>query len=210
MKLKSLLYLFAATLTLGWTAAYAQTPKAGVDYSVYEIPQPTDAGPGKIEVTEFFFYTCPHCADMEPLLEKWAKAQPKDVSLRRVPVLFRPQLAPYAKLYYTLEALNLTDKLQGEVFVAIHEQRVNLGDEKALLAWVSSKGVDAAKFSEIYNSFSVNSKVSRADQITRAHNIPGTPAMVVNGKYLVSQGDHARQLQVVDYLIAKARSEQKK
>lgn len=210
MKLKSLLYLFAATLTLGWTAAQAQTPKAGVDYSVYEIPQPTDVGPGKIEVTEFFFYTCPHCADMEPLLEKWAKALPKDVSLRRVPVLFRPQLAPYAKLYYTLEALNLTDKLQGEVFVAIHEQRVNLGDEKALLAWVTSKGVDAAKFSETYNSFSVNSKVSRADQITRAHNIPGTPALVVNGKYLVSQGDHARQLQVVDYLIAKARSEQKK
>jgi thiol:disulfide interchange protein DsbA len=211
MKLKSLLYTVAAIVSLGWAAvAAAQTPKAGVDYSIYEIPQPTDAPAGKIEVTEFFFYTCPHCADMEPLLEKWAKALPKDVSLRRVPVLFRPQLAPYAKLYYTLEAMNLLDKLQGEVFVAIHQQRVNLGDEKALLAWVSSKGVDAAKFSEVYNSFSVGSKVSRADQITRAHNIPGTPAMVVNGKYLVSQGDHARQLQVVDYLIAKVRDEQKK
>lgn len=211
MKLKSLLFTFAATLTLGWSlAASAETPKAGTDYAVYEVAQPTDAPAGKIEVTEFFFYTCPHCADMEPLLEKWAKTLPKDVSLRRVPVLFRPQLAPYAKLYYTLEAMNLLEKLQGEVFIAIHEQRVNLADDKALLAWVASKGVDATKFSEIYNSFSVASKVQRADQVTRAHNIPGTPAMVVNGKYLVSQGDHAHQLQVVDYLIAKARSEQKK
>lgn len=207
MKAKSLLYIFAAALSLIFGAAQAQAPKAGTDYVIYDVPQPTDAPAGKIEVTEFFFYSCPHCADMEPLLEKWAKAAPKDVSLRRVPVLFRPQLAPYAKIYYTLEAMNLLDKLQAEVFIAVHQQRINLADEKALFAWVASKGVDAAKFEENYRSFSVNSKVQRADQITRTHNVPGTPALVVHGKYLVLQGDHAHQLQVVNYLIAKVRDE---
>lgn len=210
MKLKSLLHTFVATLMLGWGVAHAQTPQAGTDYSIYNIPQATDAPAGKIEVTEFFFYSCPHCADMEPLLEKWSHSLAKDVSLRRVPVLFRPQLAPFAKIYYTLETMNLLDKLHAEVFVAVHQQRTNLADEKTLFAWVASKSVDAAKFEEIYKSFAVASKVTRADQITRAHNIPGTPAIVVGGKYLVAQGDHARQLQITNYLIAKVRSEQKK
>jgi protein dithiol oxidoreductase (disulfide-forming) len=211
MKLKSLLCTFVTATTLGWFGlAAAQTPQAGTDYSVYETPQQTEAPAGKIEVTEFFFYTCPHCADMEPLLEQWAKTLPKDVSLRRVPVLFRPQFAPYAKIYYTLESMNLLDKLHSEVFVAIHEQRQNFADEKVLLAWVASKGVDADKFADIYKSFAVASKVQRADQITKAYNVPGTPAIVVNGKYLVGQGDHARQLQITNYLIAKTRSEQKK
>ena len=211
MKLKSLLCTFVTAITLGGAGlAAAQTPKAGVDYSIYDVQQQTDAPAGKIEVTEFFFYTCPHCADMEPVLEQWAKALPKDVSLRRVPVLFRPQLAPFAKIYYTLESMNLVDKLHSEVFVAIHQQRQNFADEKSLFAWVASKGVDAAKFEEIYKSFAVASKVQRADQITKAYNVPGTPAIVVNGKYLVGQGDHERQLQITNYLIAKARSEQKK
>jgi thiol:disulfide interchange protein DsbA len=211
MKLKSLLCTFATAIALGWTGfAAAQTPQAGTDYTTYAPPQPTDAPAGKIEVTEFFFYTCPHCADMEPVIERWAQTLPKDVSLRRVPVLFRPQLAPYAKIYYTLEAMNLVDKLHGAVFVAIHEQRLNLGDEKVLFSWVASKGVDAAKFEEIYKSFAVASKVERANQITKAHDVPGTPAIVVNGKYLVSGGDHARQLQIASYLIDKIRSEQKK
>lgn len=211
MKLKSLLCSVVTTLALGWSGLVAaQAPVAGTDYTTYDAPQPTDAPAGKIEVTEFFFYACPHCADMEPVLEQWAKTLPKDVTLRRVPVLFRPQLVPYARIYYTLESMNLLDKLHTEVFVAIHQQRVNLADEKTLFSWVAGKGVDAARFEEVYKSFSVSSKVERANQTTRAHNIPGTPALVVNGKYLVSQGDHARQLQVVNYLINKTRNEKKK
>jgi protein dithiol oxidoreductase (disulfide-forming) len=211
MKLKSLLCTFVAAITFGGAGlAAAQTPQAGTDYSIYDHPQATDAPAGKIEVTEFFFYTCPHCADMEPVLEQWAKTLPKDVSLRRVPVLFRPQLAPFAKIYYTLEAMNLVDKLHAEVFVAIHKDRANLADEKTLFAWVASKGVDAAKFEEVYKSFSVASKVERANQTTRAYNVPGTPAIAVNGKYLVASGDHARQLQITNFLINRARSEQKK
>lgn len=211
MKLKSLLCSVVTTLALGWSGLVAaQAPVAGTDYTTYDAPQPTDAPAGKIEVTEFFFYACPHCADMEPVLEQWAKTMPKDVTLRRVPVLFRPQLVPYARIYYTLESMNLLDKLHTEVFVAIHQQRVNLADEKTLFSWIAGKGVDAARFEEVYKSFSVSSKVERANQTTRAHNIPGTPALVVNGKYLVSQGDHARQLQVVNYLINKTRNEKKK
>lgn len=210
MKLKSLLALLATSVAFATGAmAQASAPKAGTDYTVYAPPQPTEAQ-NKIEVTEFFAYTCSHCADMDPLLNSWVKALPKDVSFRRVPVIFRPQFVPAAKTYYTLEAMDLLDKLHGQVFDAFHKQRVNLLDEKTLFDWVGTKGVDVAKFSDMYRSFAINSKVQRADQITRAHAIPGTPALVINGKYLIASMDHERQLKVAEYLINKIRSEQKK
>ncbi|HTH94206.1 MAG TPA: thiol:disulfide interchange protein DsbA/DsbL [Rhodocyclaceae bacterium] len=213
MKLKSLLFSLVAVATLSspvFAQAPAPTPVAGQDYSAYDPQQPTDAGPGKIEVTEFFFYDCPHCNDMEPLIEQWAKTLPKDVVLRRVPVLFRPQLAAGAKLYYTLDAMNLVGKLNADVFNAIHQQNINLDDQDTLFKWIASKGVDATKFAQIYGSFAVDSKVRNADQITRAHKIPGTPAIVVDGKYLVASGDHARELQIASYLIEKVRASKKK
>lgn len=204
MKLKSLLL---GCFALAFSAlVHAAEPRAGVEYTIFAPPQPVEAAPGKIEVTEFFFYTCPHCADMEPVLEQWAKALPADVSLRRVPVLFRPQLVPAAKIFYTLENMGLIEKLHALVFIAIHQERVNLMDEDTLFKWVGSKGVDAEKFASVYKSFAIASKVQRADQVTRAHGIPGTPALVVNGKYLVANGDHAAQLRVVDFLVAKERA----
>ena len=135
---------------------------------------PTEAPAGKIEVTEFFFYTCPHCADMEPLLEKWAKTLPKDVSLRRVPVLFRPQLAPFRQDLLHAGSDEPARQAARLRFSSPSTSSASISrDEKTLFGWVASKGVDAAKFEEIYKSFAVASKVTRADQITRAYNIPG-------------------------------------
>lgn len=208
MKVTSL--LFSILFVLFSSATQAAEPKAGVDYTLYAPAQPVDAAAGKIEVTEFFAYSCSHCADIDPLIENWLKSAPKDVSLRRIPVMFRPQLLPGVKLYYSLEAMNLLDKLHGAVFNALHVQHINLLDEKTLFDWIASKGIDTAEFSAVYRSFSVQSKVQRADQIAKTHGIPGTPALVVNGKYLVSAADHAQQLKVVDYLIAKERAAKKK
>ena len=207
----ALVALFAALALLSLAPlSHAAEPKAGTDYTIYAPPQPTDVAQGKIEITEFFSYGCSHCADMEPHLDQWTKALPPDVSLRRVPVIFRPQMVPAAKLYYTLEALNLVDKLHSAAFIAMHQQRVNLMDEETIFKWIASKGEDAEKFASVYKSFTVSSKVQRADQITRAHNIPGTPALVINGKYFVAQTSHAEQFHIANYLIAKERAALKK
>lgn len=208
MKLKSLLALAGFVLSAAF-APFASAQQLGTDYSVLTPPQPTEA-PGKIEVTEFFWYGCPHCHDFDPLLRTWVKSLPKDVSFRRVPAALRPQWIPGAKIYYTLEAMNLLDKLHAELFDAIHNDRLNYTDDKALGEWLSKKGVDAAKFFEVEKSFSVQSKVQRADQIVRAHNIQGVPTLVIDGKYMIASTDHETQLKIADALIAKVRAEGKK
>ena len=51
----------------------------GRDYTILTEPRPTESGKN-IEVLEFFWYGCPHCYDLHPLIQAWQKKAPKDVS----------------------------------------------------------------------------------------------------------------------------------
>lgn len=180
---------------------------AGRDYTPVNPPQPTDE-PGKIEVLEFFSYGCPHCHDFHPMISAWAAKQPADVAFRRIPVSFnRAAWGNVARLFYTLEALGELARLDNAVFQAIHDERRNLFDERSAAEWVAGKGVDAKKFSDAFNSFTVVSKTRRADQIAQAYRVGGVPSMAVNGKYFISDHPFEETLAIVDRLIAKSRSE---
>jgi len=191
--------------------AGAQTLQEGRDYSVLAAPQPTEAA-GKVEVIEFFSYMCPHCAHFDPSLSKWLKTLPKDVVFKRVPVIFRPQWEPTARLYYTLETLGALDKLHGAAFDAIHAENLNMASDAVVIEWAVRKGIERKAFTDVYGSFAVQSKVTRAKQASGAYGVPGVPALVVAGKYRTADNapSHEELLGVVDALIAKARKEQKR
>lgn len=172
------------------------------------VPAQSTDDPAKIEVIEFFSYGCPHCADFNPLLTSWAAKQQGDVVLKKVPITFgRAAWANIAKLYYTLEITGDLHRLESDVFKAIHVERQNLFEEKALTEWAVKKGVDAKKFTETFNSFGIMSKVKRGDQLAQAYKIQGVPALAVEGKYLVGGRDFNDTLAITDSLITKARSE---
>lgn len=185
--------------------SFAQT--AGKEFTLVTPAQPTEDA-GKIEVLEFFSYGCPHCADFNPLLTTWVAKLPADVVVKKVPVTFgRAAWANIAKLYYTLEITGDLHRLEADVFKAIHAERQNLFEEKALTEWVVKKGVDPKKFAETFSSFGVMSKVKRGDQMAQAYRITGVPALAVDGKYLIGDMGFNEKLAVADKLIAKARSE---
>jgi thiol:disulfide interchange protein DsbA len=176
-----------ALALLSGTALAATTAtdiREGREYSTLTQTQPTDAK-GKIEVTEFFWYGCPHCHEFEPVLEGWLKTLPKDVSFRRVPADFG-RWTGGSKLYYTLEALGELERLHRPVFDAIHRERLNFNNPDKLADWMAKKGVDRKKFLDAYNSFGVQSNVSRAQQLTQAHGLNGVPAIIVGGRYITN------------------------
>ncbi len=194
------------------TAAGAQ-PSPGKDYIQVKPPQPTD-NPAKVEVLEFFWYGCPHCNNLQPSLEAWLKRKPAEVDFKRVPAVFQDSWVPLTRTYYTLEAMGLVDKLHQEVFAALHRQRIRLVDANSIFDWVAGKGVDRKKFADTYNSFGINGRTQRSIELTRKFDIPGTPALVIDGKYLTAPSmtikadrtvDYDRFFQVVDGLIAEAR-----
>ena len=187
--------------------AQVKKPEDGVHYLTLDKRVNVDAPPGKIEVIEFFWYSCPHCNAFEPKLNAWIQKLPPDVFMKRVPVAFREDFVPQQRLFYTLEAMGKLD-LHGKVFDAIHKERMPLSREDGILEWVDKQGLDKAKFKELFNSFGVTSKARRASQIQDAFKVTGVPAIGVAGRWY-TDGEMARNmdraLQVTDYLVAEAR-----
>ncbi len=204
--------LFAALMLFFAVNAMAE-PMAGADFDQTTQTISTD-DPAKIEVTELFWYGCPHCHALEPQLAAWVKKLPQDVYFKRIPGLPRPDWAPMAKAYYTMETLGVLEKLHSRLFEAIHTKRaLRPDDERATIDWITKEsGLDRKKVAETFNSFSNNTKLSRAAQFFRASGATGVPSLIIDGKYITSStmaGGNVQALQVADYLIAKARAEKK-
>lgn len=206
----SLRLLFATLcLALAWSASAQAESQQGKQYTLVSPAQPTETGKN-IEVLEFFSYACPHCNDLEPLLNPWVKKLPQDVTFRRLPAVFSENWMIYARIFYAFEAMGVLEKQHPAIFNAVHVQHINLGNEKTLLEWVGKQGLDSKKFAEVYGSFSVMNKAQRAKQLTRAYGITGVPSIAVEGAYLTSAsqtGSHEQMFPVLDELIKKVRQQ---
>jgi len=184
----------------------------GRDYVIIEPALLSDDAT-KIEVIEFFSYACPHCSDLAPHIAKWAAKLPPDVVFKRVASPGNPYWLLMTKLYYALEALGELPRLDDAVFTAIHVKGLQLIDEKSIATWVVSQGVDAKKFSDAFNSFGVISRANRAGQMAHAAKISGVPALVIDGRYLITGKEvktHDDLLALASQVIEMRRAERKK
>ncbi|TXI72958.1 MAG: thiol:disulfide interchange protein DsbA/DsbL [Limnohabitans sp.] len=201
--------LAACSAWLVQGAAWAQQAfRAGKDFLSLDRPVPSDVGAGKVELIEFFWYSCPHCNAFEPTFAQWVKNAPKDVVVRRVPVAFRDDFAPQQRLYYTLEAMGLLDTVHAKVFHAVHVERLPLNTDALIQSWVEKQGVDGKKFAETARSFGVASKVKRAVQLQNEFRVEGVPSLGIAGRYYTDgslAGSMERALKVAEYLLAQAR-----
>ncbi len=209
----SLAAISAAAVTGLPLAVHAQGPSAfkpveGKDYLSLDKRVPTDVGTGKIEVLEFFWYSCPHCNSFEPQFAAWVKAAPKDIVVQRVPVRFRDDFEAQQRAYYVFESLNMVDAMHGKLFHAIHTERQQLNTAQALAAWANKNGLAEKKFLDTFNSFGVATKARRATQLQDAFKVQGVPALGIAGRFYTDGGlaqTMDRALQVADYLIGEVR-----
>ena len=173
------------TAALASPAAHAQgQPVEGQQYVKLSQPLPVSVPPGNIEVIEFFWYGCPHCAAFEPELDAWARAQPDYVVFSRVPVAFRAEpFTTHQRIFYALEAL---------------------GQLAEITAFMTKNGIDASKFMEAFGSFTTQTRIKRARVLVDGYKIDGVPAIGVQGRFYTS-GTMARgngkALSVADFLI---------
>jgi len=200
-----------AALLLCAAAAGQQRPVEGKDYLALNPPQPVEAS-GKVEVTEFFWYRCPHCYNLEPALQEWVKKLPRDVNFRQVPAIFNDEWALDARIFYTLETTGDLARVHGGLMDAIHRQGGNRLKGEAYMKWIADwlgkNGVDPAKYDTTLRSFSVETKLKRAVQLTQAYKLDGVPAISVQGRWLVSAsmvGAPQSMINVTDYLTGEAR-----
>lgn len=190
------------------TSAASSAPKfeAGTQYQVLMPAQPTVGEQhGKVEVAEIFMFGCPHCAAFEPLLQNWVKNAPSYVSFVRVPAVWNPIAELHARAYYTAEALGKTAEIEGPFFNEIHVKHNMLDSADKLAAFFAQFGVDDKTFRSKFTSFEIDAKVSRATDLVKRYKVPGTPAIVIDGKYLTNgtmAGTYEMWFEIIDDLVA--------
>lgn len=213
MRLLNLLRPLLATVAFVAAAAGASAAdfKDGLDYNTVNGPRPETGK--KVEVLEFFMYHCPHCNALDPVLAAWVKKNSDKIVFKRMHMGDDAQ----AKAFYTLEAMNITN-LHEKLFYAIHVERNRLNTDAALLDFLVKNGVDKAKYLETFNSFGVQTKLKRAQQVATQYKLDSVPALVIDGHYTTSPAvaghgltspaaAHTAMFAVMDSLVAKSLQE---
>jgi thiol:disulfide interchange protein DsbA len=226
--MRALRRLFCTAL-LGLSAAAAvpfasaADPQNGKDYTMLANAQPTDTGK-KVEVIEFFAYYCPHCYAFDPLLSEWVKKQGDNIVFKRVHVAAGAGAVPQQRLFYTLDAMGLTEKYHTRAFEAMHVQRIRFSNDEQVFDWAAKNGIDRAQFVATYNSFGINARLRRAAAMMEAYDVQYWPMLVIDGRWVASPSQAGKgagpglsetqqqqlSLQVMDYLVAKAKAEKDK
>lgn len=199
-------------MTTAHAAVQDQAPiKEGQNYRRVVPVQPTDAGPGQVEVTEFFWYGCPHCFAFEPYLENWLSHKPDNVLFKRVPAIANPAWEPQARAFYTAQVLGVLDKVHKPIFNEIHVKRHFLNSEQDFETFFEHYGVSRQDFENAWNSFAVNTKLKQSKVLEQRYHILGVPTIIVAGKYSTGpqEGGFPKLIQVIDYLVDKELQQQK-
>lgn len=207
--LKYTLFGLTALSLLLPAGLYAQAQPKDPYADQYELitPPHPPTTEGKVEVAEFFLYTCPHCYTFEDVLNLWVEGKPSYVEFVKIPAVFNENQIVMAKVYYTAETLGVATKLNSAIFKAIHQDnRKPPSNEAEMMQLFAENGVSNEDFRKTFHSFSVDVKVRQAAEMTSKHGISGVPAMTVQGKYRLSSGKaggHTQLLKLIDYLAQK-------
>jgi thiol:disulfide interchange protein DsbA len=195
----------------------------GKDYFRIDPAQPKAVPTSKIEVVEVFSYACPACNAFHGTMDQIERSLPADAVVHYLPAAFRPDenWPVYQRAFYAAEALGVRAKAHDAFFDATWKTGetatydLNTGRPKPKAAWPTIEdiakfyaryGVDPKEFVAVANSFSVNTRMKQADDLVKAYGVPGTPTIVVDGKYRFSPSDVGtvqRAIELTQWLVAK-------
>ena len=205
----------AATPSASATTLSGPTPwQEGVNYTRLVPAQPTSVPAGQVEVLEFFWYACPHCYALDPMVEAWKKTKPAYITFTRVHVLWNEGHRSLARLYYTLESLGKIDQLHSEIFKEIHvagdplifaDPNNAAESERIQMVFARKFGISENDFRKAYHSMPVDLAMQRADELVQRYRIDGVPRFVINGKFIAdvaSAGSAERLMPLVGDLAA--------
>lgn len=187
------------------TPAIAQQAyKEGVDYQRID-PVVKTSDPTKVVVTEVFWYGCPHCFRFEPFIEKWSASLPEGVIFEHLPSSLNPHWTEHARAFYAMKMMGVQEQLHPKLFDAIHAKRQRLNNLDSIAKFVGENGFDEKLFRKHYRSFPVDTQVRKNKKIEKRYGHQGVPAVIVNGKYLITgsmAGSNDRLIKIINYLVA--------
>ncbi len=180
----------------------AQTWTQGRDFDLLSPTQDTHVGKGKVEVMEVFSYGCPGCNGFQPVMAALEHSLPKNAQMVFLPASFNPSedWPMLQRAYFTAQALGIAGRTHQAIFDAVWKNgELAISDpttrrlknplpsiEDAAKCYERLTRVKADTFLTTARSFSVDLKMRSADAQVIAMQVPGTPCIVVNGKYRIN------------------------
>lgn len=170
------------------TAGSAVAADVDVPIAFQELPLAALERPdGKVEVTEFFWYGCPHCYSLEPGMRKWlAEDKPENVVFTREAPPLNPGWTQHSRAFYAAKQMGVLDAFHEPFFDAIHKDRKSLNDPDDIAAFADSVGVDGSKMKSMMSSFMVDGAVRNSMSLAAKYQLTGVPSVMVAGKYKTS------------------------
>lgn len=222
---KTALMLAAVLACVGVLPARAAAPKwvENTNYVVLDPAQPTTVPAGKIEVMEVFSYGCPFCNGFQPVIHQLESSLPRNAQMVFLPAAFHPEedWPMFQRAYFAAEALGIASRTHQAMYDAVwktgqlaiedpvtHMPKHPLPSLQDAARYYSHlTGVSTQKFLAAAKSFGVMMKIREANAQIEAMRVPGTPCIIVDGKYRIEM-DSLRSpgdvIGLVKYLVAKA------
>jgi len=192
--------------------APAATPTSGREYIELNPARPVSTGE-QLEVLEFFYYGCPVCYEAQPHIARWLSRAGPGVAIIRVPAPFSESAESFARTFYALSAMNQIARLHWPIYDNHHFDDKKLHEEKNIVAWAGSNGVDRERFAELRKSPEIQQRVDAAKKALETYEVKGVPTFVIDGKYQTSArmaGGTREMMNVVEFLVDRAAAERKK
>ncbi len=180
---------------------------SGPAYTEIKPALPTMSG-DRIEVAEIFWYGCSHCFSFEPHIKSWLKTKPEDVEFRLVPAVLNSRWAIHGRGYFAAEKMGALEQFHTPLFKALHVKQRNIFTRDTLIDFAAEIGLDKKEFVRHYDSNETEVKMKQAFLMARDAKITGVPAVIVNGRYLISAtsaGSHEGMIKTMDELIEQER-----
>lgn len=195
----------------------------GENYFLIQPQQPKVTNTPKIEVVEVFSFGCPACNAAHDIVDKLKQSLPAYATMAYLPAGFRPDenWVVYQRAFYTAKALGIAEKTYDAMFDATWKTgetasynlatgrlnpRSKWADIQDIATFYSQFGVSPEQFVAVADSFAVNTKIKRADELVKDYGVRGTPSIVINGKYrfdFSSAGSYAKGIELAQWLVAK-------
>lgn len=175
--------------------------KEGVNYTRLVPAQPTSATPGQVEVTEVFWYGCPHCYALDSYLENWRKnGKAAYVNFVRIPVMWGAVHRTHARVFYTAEMLGKLDELHTAIFQEIHQKNDPLTTADRIESFFTSHGVTQADFQKAFSSLAIEASLKRAENLGLRYKVESVPLIIINGKYVTDVGKAGSPQQLLNLI----------
>lgn len=172
----------------------------GYDFIVLDAPIP-DVSHNNI--TELFWYGCPHCLAVEPLVDNLNKtAQKEGWEFKQIHFPAKDGLWGFDfNVYAALHQMGLDDSVGKDYMREIQTYRLN---RNSLDKFLESKKIDPVLFQKLMNNEVRDDLLDNAFRFV-SEQVSGTPKFIIGGKYLMiyTPNDIKNNIELARYLIDK-------